>query len=170
MIFVALFVANFFFTNTPMLFGNIVVFLILILSVPLVQPYMYKRFKKIVYFVILFYVLDTAKTYMWFTSSQYRLYLLFEACLVAGVLFAFTHPYLKTRKMNIGNFGLLLIRLTPVFYGLIVISIVSNILGYTNLTDLTLKISTQSGGFYSDLLWIVNDCWGTVYWSYSLEL
>ncbi len=147
MIFIALIVAKFFFTNTPMLFGNILILLILILSVPLVQPYMYKRFKKIIYFVILFYILDTAKTYMWFSSSQYRLYLLFEAFLVVGVLAAFTRPYLKTRKMNIGNFGLLLIRLTPVVYALLFVSITSNILGYTNLTDLTLKISTQSGVF-----------------------
>ena len=56
MIFIALIVAKFFFTNTPMLFGNILVLLILILSVPLVQPYVYKRFKKIIYFVILFLI------------------------------------------------------------------------------------------------------------------
>ncbi len=147
MFFIGLIVAKFFFANTPMLFGNILVLLILILSVPMVQPYMYKRFKNIIYFVILFYVLDTAKTYMWFSSAQYRVYLLFEAFLVAGVILGFTRPYLQTRKMNIGNFGLLLIRLTPVIYALLFVSIVSNILGYTNLTDLTLKISTQSGVF-----------------------
>lgn len=84
---------------------------------------------------------------MWFSSAQYRIYLLFEALLVVGVLIAFTRPYMKTRKMKIGNFGLLLIRLTPLVYFLLFISIVSNILGYTNLTDLTLKVSTQSGVF-----------------------
>ncbi|MGB5323113.1 hypothetical protein, partial [Lutimonas sp.] len=72
MIFIALIVAKLFFTNTPMLFGNILILLILILSVPLVQPYIYKRFKRIIYFVILFYILDSTKTYMWFSSAQYR--------------------------------------------------------------------------------------------------
>ena len=43
-----------------------------------------------------------------------------------------------------------------IFYGLVIISMVSNILGYTNLTDLSLKICTQSGVitliFYAILL------------------
>ncbi len=171
MIFITLIVAKFFFTNTPMLFGHILVLLILIFSVPLVQPYVYKRFKKIIYFVILFYILDIAKTYMWFSSAQYRVYLLFEALLVVGVLVAFTRPYLKTRKMNIGNFGLLLIRLTPVVYALLFISILSNILGYTNLTDLTLKISIQSGVFtilfYGILIIIGGLSIGLIHWHFS---
>ena len=170
-IFIGLVVAKLFFANTPMLFGNIVVLMILILSIPLVQPYMYKRFKGIVYFIVLFYVLDTAKTYMWFSSSQYRLYLLLEALLVVGVLISFTRPYLKTRKMKIGNFGLLLIRLTPLIYALLFISIVSNILGYTNLTDLSLKVSTQSGVFtlifYGILMISGGISTGLIHWHFN---
>jgi len=171
MVFIGLVVAKLFFANTPMLLGNILVLLILILSIPLVQPYMYKRFKNIVYFIVLFYILDTAKTYMWFSSAQYRLYLLFEAILVVGVLIAFTRPYLKTRKMKIGSFGLLLIRLTPVVYSLLFISIVSNILGYTNLTDLSLKISTQSGVFtlvfYGILMISGGISTGLIHWHFN---
>ena len=89
MVFIALIVAKLFFVNTPMLFGNILVLLVLILSIPLVQPYMFKRFKKIIFFVILFYILDSVKTYMWFSSAQYRVYLLLEALLVIGVLIRF---------------------------------------------------------------------------------
>jgi len=173
MIFIAIIVAKFFFTNSPMLLGNILVLFILILTIFLVQPYMYKRFKKIIYFVILFYALDTIKTYMWFSSAQYRIYLLFEAFLVAGVLVTFTRPYLKTRKMNIGNFGLLLIRLTPVVYALLIVSVVSNILGYTNLTDLTLKISTQSGVFtvifYGILMITGGLTTGLIHWHFSVN-
>jgi len=146
-IFLSLVSAKFFFTNVPMLFSNILIFLVLVISVPLVQPYMYKRFKKIVYFILLFYILDSTKTYLWFSTPQYRLYLLFEAFFVGLVLYQFTRPYFETRKMNVGRFGLFLIRMTPVIYGLLLISIISNILGYTNLTDLTLKIGTQSGVF-----------------------
>ncbi|MEL4456343.1 mechanosensitive ion channel family protein [Lutimonas vermicola] len=174
MIFISLIIAKWFFGNTPVLFGNILVFLILIASVPLVEPYMYKRFKKIIYFVILFYLLDTVKTYLWFTSSQYRLYLLFEALLVLGVLISFTRPYLKTRKMKIGNFGLLLIRLTPVIYGLLLVSIVSNILGYTNLTDLTLILSIHSGVFtvifYGILMIAGGVSTGIIHWNFNMKL
>jgi small-conductance mechanosensitive channel len=130
-----------------MLMNNILGVLILVSAIPVVKPYMYKRFKKIIYFVILFYILDSAKTYFWFSSPQYRIYLMIEVLIVAAVLFAFTHPYLETRKMKIGKFGMLLIRLTPVVYAFLLISVVSNILGYTNLSDLTLKITTQSGVF-----------------------
>lgn len=172
-VFLSLILARFFFINTPMLFGNIIIFSVLVLSVFLVKPYMYKRFKNIIYFVILFYVLDVAKTYMWFTSTYYRIYLLFEAFLVAGVLVAFTRPYLQTRKMKIGNFGLLLIRMTPVVYSLLFVSIVSNILGYTNLTDITLKIATQSGVFtlifYGILLIAGGITTGLVHWHFSTK-
>ncbi len=146
-IFLSLIGANFFFTNAPTLFNDTLILVILIVSVPLVQHFMYKRFKRIIYLIILFYILDTAKTYIWFTNPQYRIYLLVEAIMVGAILILFTHPYLETRKMKIGKFGLLLIKITPLLYILSIISIVSNILGYTNLTDITLKICTQSGIF-----------------------
>lgn len=143
-LFSALITAKLSFFNAPALLSDSLILLILITSVPLVQPYMYKRFKKIIYFVIIFFILDTAKTYIWFTSSQYRIYLLAEAFIIITLLFRFTYPYITTRKMKIGKFGLLLIHTTPILYFLSIVSIVSNLLGYTNLTDLSLKISTQS--------------------------
>jgi small-conductance mechanosensitive channel len=143
-IFLSLAVAKLFFNNAPTLFGDSIILLMLIVSIPLLQPYMYKRFKKTIFFIVLFFILDTAKTYVWFTSVQYRIYLLVEAIIVITILFRFTYPYIKTRQMKIGKFGRLLIRATPVLYLLSLISIVSNLLGYTNLSDLTLKINTQS--------------------------
>lgn len=146
-IFTSLFIGNFYFFNAPLLFKNIVVLILLVLCIWVVKPYMYKRFKNIIYFLIAFYVLDSAKTYIWFNSFEYRWYLLLESGLVMTALYVFTHPYLKIRKMKIGRFGKLLINMTPLVYALVAISIISNILGYTNLSDLTLKISTQSGVF-----------------------
>ncbi len=143
-LFISLLCARFFFINTPQLFDDLLVFLILVCTLPLVQTYMDKRFKNIIYFVVFLFILDTAKTYFWFSSSHYRIYLLFEAILVAATLLYFTYPYLKTRTLFQNQFGGFLIRLTPVVYLLIIICIVSNILGYTNLTDLTIKICTQS--------------------------
>jgi len=143
-VFISILCAKFFFINTPQLFDDILAFLMLVCALPLVQHYMDKRFKNIIYFVIFIFILDTAKTYFWFASPHYRIYLLVEAVLVAAILLYFTYPYLKTRNLFQNQFGGFLIRLTPVVYLLVIISIVSNILGYTNLTDLTIKICTQS--------------------------
>ena len=126
-----------------MLFANLLIFFILLDSVLLVQPYMFNRFKKVIYFIILFYLMDALKAYIWFSTLQYRIYLLFEAFIVIGTVYYFTHPYLKTKKIKLSKFSLLIIKLTPFIYTLSIISIISNVLGYTNLTDIALKICTQ---------------------------
>ena len=136
--------AKLYWSDAPTLLSDTLLLLAIVTSVPVVQPYMYKRFKKILYFIVLFFILDTAKTYVWFSTFNYRIYLLVEASIIIGLLLYFTYPYLKTRKMKIGRFGLFLIKTTPVLYFLIIVCVISNLLGYTNLTDLTLKISTQS--------------------------
>lgn len=141
--FLSLVAAKLFLTATPRLFDDILLFMMLVATLPLAQPYIHKRYKKICYIVIIFYLMDAAKTYIWFSSPQYRLYLLAEALLVIGATYYFTHPYLKTLKMDIGKFGWQLIRISPILYLLSAISIISNLLGYTNLTDLSLKICTQ---------------------------
>jgi len=141
--FLSLLAAKLFLTATPRLFDDILLFLLLVATLPLAQPYIHKRYKKICYIVIIFYLMDAAKTYVWFSSPQYRLYLLAEALLVIGTTYYFTYPYLKTLKIDIGKFGLQLIRISPLLYILSAISIISNLLGYTNLTDLSLKICTQ---------------------------
>lgn len=145
--------------------------LMLVFSVPLIQLYMFKRFKKVIYFIILFYILDTAKTYIWFTTLQYRIYLLVEAFMVMVSLYLFTKPYFVTIKMKLGNFGLFLVKLTPIIYFLTVVSIISNVLGYTNLTDLTLKITTQSSIitviFYGILMILGGFSTGLIHYHYS---
>ncbi|WP_066221235.1 mechanosensitive ion channel family protein [Formosa haliotis] len=158
-IFLSLLAAKIFFANTPKLFQDILTFLVLVCSIPLIRPYMHKQFKNIIYFVILFFILDSTKSYIWFSSANYRIYILFEALIVIAILFSFTHPYLKTRRMHSDWFGTLLIRLTPIVYFLSIVSIVSNLFGYTNLTDITLKICTQGGiltTFFYSLLMIFN--------------
>lgn len=170
-IFLSLIISKLFFTNTPTLFNDFLILVLLITSIPLLNSYILKRFNKIIYFVILFYILDASKTYFWISPPIYRIYLLIEGILVVAILIYFTHPYLKTRKMQIGKFGLLLIRMTPVIYTLVFISILSNILGYTNLTDITLRISTQSGIitiiFYSMLMIAGGISTGVIHYQFS---
>jgi potassium efflux system protein len=144
LIFIIFINALFFFSGMPTLLNNILIFVAIIVAIPVVQPYLYKRFKSILFVIPVFYVLDHIKTYIWFTSSSYRIYLLFEAVMVMVVIYYYVHPYIQTRKMKIGYFGNAIIKSTPLLFILAIVSIVSNLLGFTNLTDITLKICTES--------------------------
>jgi len=143
-VFTSIFIAYFFFDEKPMLFNDLLITLALITSLYLLKPHIYSRFKKTLYFVILLFILDSIKTYIWFSTAQYRVYLLFQVASIILITYLFTKPYLETRKMKMGRFGLLLLNLTPVIYFLAFISLISNILGYTNLTDITIKIIIES--------------------------
>lgn len=124
---------------------DLLVISLLILSIFVIKHRIPERFRGLIYFSILFIALDSIKTYIWFASLHYRLYMLLEALLMAGVVFYFTRPYLKTRLQLASPLGKIMIRLVPLAYVLCAVSIVSNILGYTNLSDLALKVCTKSG-------------------------
>ncbi|PTM07002.1 MAG: hypothetical protein DA407_10950 [Bacteroidetes bacterium] len=142
-VFISLIITKLLFLNLPDLINDLLTLLLLLSTIPIVNPSISAKFKKLVYLVILFFILDSAKTYIWFESYQYRIYLLIEAFLVIISLYYFTHPYRQLKALAKTKLSRFLIKLTPVFYLLIIISIISNIIGYTNLTDITLKICTQ---------------------------
>jgi potassium efflux system protein len=142
-VFISLIITKILFSNLPDLINDLLTLLLLLSTIPIVNPSLSRKFKHIVYIVILFFVLDSAKTYIWFESYQYRIYLLFEAFLVIISLYYFTHPYRQIKALAKTKLSQFLIKLTPIFYLLIIVSIISNILGYTNLTDISLKICTQ---------------------------
>lgn len=127
------------------LLEDVLILTLLILSILLINYQIPGRFRGLIYSSILFFALDSVKTYIWFESLDYRLYMLMEALLMAGVVFYFTRPYLKTRQLLLTPIGKFMIRLVPLAYFLCAVSIVSNILGYTNLSDLALKVGTKSG-------------------------
>jgi len=142
-VFLSLIVAKIVFPNLPDLVNKLLTLFLLLATIPIVKTSISKKFEPIVYVVILFFALDSAKTYIWFESYQYRIYLLIEAFLVIISLYYFTHPYSQIKALTKTKLSKFLIKLTPIFYVLIVVSITSNILGYTNLTDISLKIFTQ---------------------------
>jgi small-conductance mechanosensitive channel len=125
--------------------GDILHFLLLLMAIALIIHRIPNRYRGLIYISILFAILDSIKTFVWFQSVHYRIYMLMEAILMAGVLFYFTRPYLQTRQELTSPMGRFMIRLVPLAYFLCLVSVVSNILGYTNLSDLTLKVCTQSG-------------------------
>ena len=141
--FLSLFTAKLYFANAPIIIDDILTLLIIILSVPIVYESIADKFKNIVYVIIGLFIYNSIKTYIWFESYQYRAFLLIEALFVILSIYYFTRPYRKTRTLPLKPFGLFLVRLTPLIYVLTLTSIVSNILGYTNLTDLSLKICTH---------------------------
>ena len=132
--------AIFMFINTPKLWSDGILFLLLIGSVILVKPSMPERFRNVPYFVIAIFILNVAKTYFWLSPSQNRIYVLIQIFVFAGILTYLTYPYKITSKLNLSRFGSLLIRSTPAFYIILVIALISNVLGYTNLTEVCIKI------------------------------
>jgi len=145
MLFLVFFGSTFYLENRPTLLSNLLILVVLLASIPLVRPFMRSEFKNLLYFVVLIYILDSVKTYIWFTSLQYRLYLMMEALLVILLLYRYAFRQLTKLKFEEHYFGALLIRIAPILQLVALVSIVSNALGYTNLADLTLKISTRSG-------------------------
>ncbi|UCE69798.1 MAG: mechanosensitive ion channel [Flavobacteriaceae bacterium] len=125
--------------------GDILLFIMLLFAIFLIMHKIPRRYRGLLYFSILLLVLDSIKTYVWFESIDYRMFMLAEAILMTGAIFYYTRPYLQTRQQMTTPIGRFIIRLVPLVYFLCAVSVVSNILGYTNLSDLTLKVCTQSG-------------------------
>ncbi len=143
--FLSLLLARYYFIPLPKLFLDISILLLLVFAVPLVLTFMHSRYKKLIYFAIFFYILNSIKTHVWFNSEQYRIYLFIETVLIVFVLLAYIKPRYKKSEEHIGAFGAFLIKLIPLLFFFSLAAIFSNLLGYTNLTDLTLKICTRVG-------------------------
>lgn len=155
-IFLSLLIGNIFFTGTPKLFESILILGLIIASSYVVRPQIKAQFKNIYYVITFFYIIDSLKTFIWFHSGIYRIYLLLEAILIGTAVYLLLKKLYKTSDADINPLSKFLIQLSPAIYILVFIAIVSNILGYTNLTDITLKICTHIGVitviFYSLLL------------------
>jgi small-conductance mechanosensitive channel len=142
--FLWLFISKLMFSTTPRILDDFLTASLLILSIFIVQYDVSIRYRRMLYFAILFLLLNSIKTYFWFSSTNYRLFMLVEILLFLGVLLYYTRPYRLTKQNLNRSIGKLLVRLIPVIYVLGVISVISNILGYTNLADFLLKVSINS--------------------------
>ncbi|WP_188223465.1 mechanosensitive ion channel domain-containing protein [Aestuariibaculum marinum] len=155
-IFLSLLIGNIFFTGTPKLFESILILGLIIVSSYVVRPQIKTQFKNIYYVITFFYIIDLLKTYLWFHSGVYRVYLLFEAILIGAAVYLLLKKLYATKDAKINPLSKFLIQLSPSIYILVFVAIMSNFLGYTNLTDITLKICTHIGVitviFYSLLL------------------
>ena len=130
--------------STPKMIEDFLTLGLLLLGIFIVRPRIQQRFKSMLYFSIPFWVLNTIKTYFWFTSTNYRIFMLVEVLLFVGVLVYYLRPYLETKAEISNSLGKLILNLVPVVYLLSAISVISNLIGYTNLADFLLKVSLNS--------------------------
>ncbi|MGB5404546.1 MAG: mechanosensitive ion channel domain-containing protein [Robiginitalea sp.] len=130
--------------STPKMIEDLLILALLILGIVIIRPRVPQRFRGMLYFAILFMVLNTIKTYFWFSSMNYRIFMLVEVLLFVGVLLYYLRPYLATKAEISNSLGKLIISLVPVVYLLSAISVISNLIGYTNLADFLLKVSLNS--------------------------
>lgn len=155
---------------------NILVLSMLIMSIPIIKPYEPKQFKLFFVAIVIFFVLDSFKTYAWFSSLQYRFYLLMEASIALLVVLYFSRSVYFTHKrknLHFGGFTRFVKKLGPVAIVLLTISIISNLFGYTNLTDITLMISIYLGIvgmlFYAILLITEGACLCVIHRHYNVS-
>jgi small-conductance mechanosensitive channel len=141
--FVAVLVFRLLFTDTPKLFDDFVLLLLLLAAAIIVGPFQNEKFRFVPYWIIFMVLIHSLKSYLALSILQYRIYSLAESLALIGLLLYYVHPYSKTRKIELGQISRLLLRLTPVLLVILLVAIVANLLGYTNLGVFALKIASQ---------------------------
>jgi small-conductance mechanosensitive channel len=144
-VFSATVVSVIYFSNTPNLLSEFLLLVCLVSSVPIVRPNLHARFKTLLFFIIVLYIMNTLKSYVWYTSLFYRLYLYFELAMLLVVIIKFTWPLRKTVRLNVERFSLTLIKGVPFYIAIVLAGFASDTLGYTNFTDFCLKVLIQGG-------------------------
>ena len=131
--------ALFYLQNIPSLIASLLLLAVLVCSLTLLRPFTLKAFYFVIPFVILAFALDTMKSYIWFSSAGYRLYMYAEAILGLSVTVYYVRAMglanldknLINRIFRVGSYVLVVL-----FIG----SILANSLGYTNLSDIFLRL------------------------------
>jgi small-conductance mechanosensitive channel len=144
-VFISTIISIVFFAHTPNLLQESLLLFSLLSAIPLVRTSIHPRFKGITYFVIVLFIMNTIKSYVWYSSSFYRAYLFIETLFAIFVLYKFTRPLRRTVRLDVNKLSTFLIKAVPFDYAVLAGALVSNILGYTNFTDLCLKMMIQGG-------------------------
>jgi len=131
-------------TSAPKMIEDLLTLGLLLLGIVIVRLRVPERYRGMLFFAILFMILNTIKTYFWFSSTNYRIFMLVEVLLFVGVLVYYVRPYRQTKAEISNSLGTLVLNLVPLVYLLSAISVVANLIGYTNLADFLLKVSLNS--------------------------
>ena len=130
--------------NLPRLFDDVLVLLFLILGFAVIRPHIQARFRNLPLVIIFVILFGFCKFYIELTAFQYRLYILLEAVLVLAGTIYFIRPYQKTKSQLIYKLDQVLLGLSQLLIIFAAVSLVSNILGYSNLANYMLKVTTQA--------------------------
>ncbi len=131
------------FSGAPKLFEDSMLLLLLASASLIIGPFIHKKFRFVPYWIMLMVFIHSLRPYLGISVTQYRLYILFEAFLLIGLLVYYVYPYQITRQISFGRISRLLLRLTPVLFVIILVAILANLLGYTNLAVFALKVASQ---------------------------
>ena len=142
-IFLGILVLWYLFTNTPKLFNNLILLLLLITSAFLIKPFLHNKFKFVPFWIIVVVLIQHIKTYLILSSFQYRWYSLAESLVIMGLVIYFTRPLNELKQLPLGKVSKRLLSLSPLLFLFAVVAIISNLLGYTNLTAFSLRAATN---------------------------
>ena len=141
--FVSVFIFWYLFTNTPRLFDDVIVLILLLTGAIMIKSYLNPKFKNVPYWIIFVVLIHNLKTYILLSTLQFRLYSLVEAILILALVIYFIRPYNQVKQLPLGKVSKILLSLTPLLYLFAIAAIISNLLGYTNLTAFALRACTQ---------------------------
>ncbi|MFT5878228.1 MAG: potassium efflux system protein [Dokdonia sp.] len=130
-------------SHTPNLLGEILLLIALLATIPLLKSDTHEKFKGFIYFIILLFLLNTVKSYIWYSAIVYRAYLAMEALVALAILAKFIYPFYKTKQIELSKNSRVILFISPSLYIIFAGSLVANIFGYTNFTDLLLKIGIE---------------------------
>ena len=135
--------ALFYLGDLPGIVAESFLLIVLASSILILRPFMDRRFFWLIPIIMVLFVMDTSKTYVWFSSPGYRLYQYFESILILGALWYFLIPSSKLEGLEKSTINRILLIGARVLIPLNVISIVANTLGYTNLADIIIRLSVM---------------------------
>jgi len=131
--------ALFYLENLPSLVGVAFMLTVLACSAVLLRSFTSDLYKWVIPMIIVVFILDSLKSYVWYSAAGYRLYMYFEAIFSLSVVVYYLRKFrtddLRVDTINtIFKIGARL--LVPVLIG----AIIANTFGYTNLSDVLLRI------------------------------
>ncbi len=133
--------ATLFLSDTPNIISELLIVLMLITSVVLLKPFIQKRFLPVLVVILIAFILNTLKEYIWFTSFGYRLYQYAEALFAIASVWWFTIPSSKLSTIKKSSLlGVLIHYGTRATLILALGSIIANTFGYTNLADILINV------------------------------
>ncbi|RLD21354.1 MAG: hypothetical protein DRI69_04275 [Bacteroidetes bacterium] len=133
-----------FLANLPQTLSELFSIGLLTSALILFRPFAYREFRWLIVLVIVAFVLEQLKSYFWFTSANYRLFMFVQTFFALAVIGYYTMQRTKVEKLVMGPIGKTLYKTIPLLIVIYIIAIIANILGYTNLSDLMLKIGTMA--------------------------